>query len=68
MATFKATANYGKKTFTIRKFHKIKGKLKIVSKFKTFTLNSEQFNTALCMSSNDWQFFLKNNQNYKVIK
>lgn len=64
MEIIKATANHSKKTFTIRKFE---GK-KLVSKFKTFALDSENFNAGLFMTSNDWQFFLRNNQNYKLIK
>ncbi len=68
MSIVKATPNYGKKTFTIRKYHKIKGELKLVSKFRTFRLDSEQFNTALYMTNIDWGFFLKNNMNYEKIK
>ena len=64
METIKATPNYSKKTFTIRKFE---GK-KLVSKFKTFALDSENFSTGLYMTTNDWKFFLRNNQNYKLIK
>tara|TARA_R110002126_G_scaffold251055_3_gene394058 strand:+ start:4568 stop:4768 length:201 start_codon:yes stop_codon:yes gene_type:complete len=60
--TIKATPNYSKRTFTIRKF--IDGKL--FSKYRTIPMSQEEFDSEEMNTENDWKQFLKSDDYYTV--
>jgi len=60
--TIKATPNYSKRTFTIRKY--IDGKL--FAKYRTIKMNQEEFDNEEMNTENDWRQFLKSDDYYKV--
>jgi hypothetical protein len=53
----KTTANFSKRTFTIRKNG---------SKYRTYPMSQQEFNECINMTQNDWQQFLKSNEYYSV--
>ena len=60
--TIKATANYSKRTFTIRKY--IGGKL--FAKYRTTKMGKEDFDSENMNTENDWKHFLKSDEYYKA--
>lgn len=62
--TIKTTANYSKKTFTIRCYDN--GKL--YAKYRTNAMNQDEFNTEEFNTENDWQNFLKTSMDYYQVK
>ena len=68
--TIKATPNYSKRTFTIRKYWEDG----VTSKYKTVQLSKDEFNEMEYYTSNDWIYFLRTdngvyikiNNNYKT--
>lgn len=60
--TIKATANYGKRTFTIR----IQYNGVTSTKYRTLPMSEEEFNGSLYHTQNDWSQFLKSDDYYKV--
>jgi len=59
----KATENYSKLTFTIRKY--IKGKL--VQKYRTIPMTDIEFIEAQYNTENDWCYFLQTSNDYYAI-
>lgn len=57
----KATANYQKRTFTLRVLY---GGSQ--SKYRTIKLDSEEFQSCLNNTENDWVHFLRSNDYYTV--
>lgn len=57
MANIKATPNYSKRTFTIRKND---------SKYRTLVFSREEFNGNLNNTESDWNQFLKSSYYYLV--
>lgn len=54
----KATPNHAKRTFTIRKYDK-----EIVySKYRTFPMTKEEFNSCLHHTENDWKHWLQSDE------
>lgn len=60
--SIKVTANQNKKTFTIRKY--INGE--IFAKYRTITMNIEEFESNEFNTENDWKQFMKTDDYYKV--
>jgi len=60
--TIKATLNYSKRTFTIRKY--ISGKLFV--KYRTIKMSEDEFNSESMNTCNDWKQFLKSDDYYKL--
>ena len=58
----KATPNYSKRTFTIRKY--ISGKLFV--KYRTIKMSEDEFNSESMNTENDWKEFLKSDDYYKL--
>lgn len=56
----KATPNHSKRTFTIRYY----SKGGIYLKFRTFKMDSDEFNEALHNTEYDWDWFLRSSNNY----
>ena len=56
--TIQATANNAKRTFTIRTFENGK----VVSKYRSFQMDKEEFNDAQFWTQNDWFQFLKTDE------
>ena len=54
----KISSNKPKRTFTIQ----VNG-----SKYRTYTMSKEEFNSCLFNTGNDWNQFLKSSDYYKVI-
>lgn len=65
MATqeIKATPNYSKRTFTIRKY--VDGKL--FTKYRTFQMNQEEFDSEEMNTENDWKQFLRATNDYYIV-
>jgi hypothetical protein len=59
--TIKATPNYSKRTFTIRKY--IEGQL--FAKYRTIKMGKEDFDCENMNTENDWKQFLKSDEYYK---
>ena len=55
----KVTANYSKKTFTIRKNG---------LKYRTLFMSTEEFNEELRNTENDWKQFLKTSDAYYKVQ
>lgn len=53
-----ATANHAKRTFTIRTFENDK----VVSKYRSFKMDKEEFDNAQFWTQNDWFQFLKTDE------
>lgn len=53
----KVSANHSKRTFTIRKNG---------LKYRTYPMNKEEFSSSLYMTANDWNYFLKSNDYYRI--
>lgn len=62
MKTIKATPNHSRKTFTIRTYHN--GKL--TAKYRTIRMNSDEFQSNLHNTQNDWANYLKSDEYYIV--
>lgn len=58
-----ATPNFKNRTFTIRKYKDGK----IFSKYRTFRMDKDEFNSCLYNTENDWKQHLKSDE-YSVIK
>nr|WP_317632324.1 hypothetical protein [uncultured Flavobacterium sp.] len=58
--TIKVKANKSKRTLTIRKIENNK----VYVKYRTYKLNKEEFESCLNNTSNDWQYFLNNSNDY----
>lgn len=58
----KVTPNYATRTFTLRFY--IDGK--IDTKYRTFKMDIEEFNSCLNNTNNDWKQFLKSDDYFKV--
>ena len=56
------TANQAKRTFTIRQF--VDGEL--FAKYRTITMNREEFDSNEFNTENDWSQFLKTDDYYRV--
>lgn len=56
--TIKATPNYSKKTFTIRKYWEDGEKVK----YRTLPMNEQDFEEAEFYTSDNWKSFLKNEE------
>jgi hypothetical protein len=56
-AEIEVTPNYSKRTFTIRKNG---------TKYRTFPMDKQEFNSCLHNSGQDWQNFLRSDDYYKV--
>ena len=60
--TITATANFSKRTFTIRRFYD--GKL--FAKYRTVQMGVEEFDETEMNTFNDWKDFLKGQDYYSV--
>jgi hypothetical protein len=60
--TIKATPNYSKSTFTIRKY--IEGQL--FAKYRTTKMGKEDFESENMNTENDWKHFLNSDEYYKA--
>jgi len=60
--TITVTANYSKRTFTIRKYDD--GNL--YAKYRTYPMSKAEFEDAEMNTNNDWKDFLKTNNYYVV--
>ena len=60
--TITATANFSKRTFTIRRFYD--GKL--FAKYRTVQMGVEEFDETEMNTSQDWKDFLKGQDYYSV--
>jgi len=60
--TIKATANYSKRTFTLRCYQ---GGV-MYAKYRTIQLSEEEFNSCEYNTNNDWYYFLTSSDYYKV--
>jgi hypothetical protein len=58
----KATPNYSKRTFTIKKYHNDK----LIAKYRTIPMSSEEFEKQEVNTENDWRQFLKTDEYYPV--
>jgi hypothetical protein len=58
MTNYTATANYSKRTFTIRKYDKNK----CDAKYRTGQLTPREFHDLLYNTSEDWRNYLKTEQ------
>jgi hypothetical protein len=63
MTNYKTTANYSKRTFTIRKYDNNK----CYAKYRTSQLTPREFHDLLCNTSEDWRNYVKQEQ-VNVIK
>ena len=59
MAEIKSTPNYSARTFTIRKNG---------VKYRTTRMDSNEFNSNLYNTQNDWVNFLRYSQDYYIVK
>ena len=62
MKTIKATANHHAQTFTLRVYHDNK----LTSKYKTFLMDKNEFDSCLHNTEKDWKQFLKSEEYYKI--
>ena len=60
--TIKATVNQSKRTFTIRKY--VDGK--IFAKYRTNQLSQDEFDSCEMNTENDWKYFLRSDDYYRV--
>jgi len=60
--TIKVTANQSKRTFTIRKTYVDGSKVK----YRTSTMNQQEFDIENMNTENDWMQFLKSDDYYKI--
>lgn len=60
--TISATANYSKRTFTIRRYDNGK----CYAKYRTTTMPQSEFEEATAYTENDWLHFLRTGDYYKV--
>ena len=58
----KVTPNYSKRTFTIRKTYSDGQKVK----YRTIPFSQQEFDSELMSTENDWNYFLRGNDYYKV--
>lgn len=58
MRTIKATPNYSKRTFTIRKYENGK----CYAKFRTFKLSELEFTCMKYDTPSDWEYFLRSQE------
>lgn len=58
----KVTPNYSKRTFTIRKTYDDGQKVK----YRTIQFGQQEFDSELMNTENDWKYFLRGNDYYKV--
>lgn len=56
---YKATPNYSKRTFTIRKYYPGGG----VTKFRTGTMSNQEFQDNLNNTSEDWMHYIHKSGN-----
>jgi len=60
--TIKVTANQSKRTFTIRKTYSDGSKVK----YRTSTMNQQEFDIEEMNTENDWMQFLKSDDYYRI--
>ena len=60
--TIKVTANQSKRTFTIRKTYVDGSKVK----YRTSTMNQQEFDIEEMNTENDWMQFLKSDDYYRI--
>jgi len=60
--TIKVTANQSKRTFTIRKTYLDGSKVK----YRTSTMNQQEFDIEEMNTENDWKQFLKSDDYYRI--
>ena len=57
-----ATPNKKNRTFTIRQYNKTE----LISKYRTIKMNKQEFNSNLYNTFNDWVYYLKSDDYYKI--
>jgi hypothetical protein len=58
----KATPNKKNRTFTIRQYNKTE----LISKYRTFKMTKQEFNSNLHNTLNDWRYYLKSDDYYRI--
>jgi len=62
MYTITATANNKERTYTIRQYNKDI----LISKYRTFKMTKQDFNSNQYNTLNDWRNYLKTDDYYKI--
>jgi hypothetical protein len=62
MYTITATPNNKARTYTIRQYDKAI----LISKFRTFKMNKQDFKSNQYNTLNDWRNYLKSDEYYKI--
>jgi len=62
----KATPNHSARTFTIRCTDKLPSGAMYTTKWRTYPMSKQEFQSSLNNTTNDWKCFFKSNDYYKV--